>query len=132
MTITVLAVLAVVLTLAMFVTRERMLGFPCGIFWAVLAGMCYQASSVTWDIDYISFFACMGMFIFTIIAAFALKESPAYGDEEMEQGDGNYLDETPEKPVDDDFSLDSGRPPTKRTTELHKRAEKRKERYYGK
>lgn len=88
MTVSVLVIIPLVLTLAMFVTREMMLGFPCVIFWAILGGWCYQQSTVTWDIDYFSFFASMGMVIFSLMAMWGLRTRK----QEVEEGD-TYIDE---------------------------------------
>jgi hypothetical protein len=68
-----LAGIAVALTYAMFAYKERLLGFPSGIFWAVLGGHAYTLSTATWDIEYFLFFSSLGMFIFCIYGAFALK-----------------------------------------------------------
>lgn len=70
-----LGFMAVSLTMALFITRESMLGFPCGIFWAILAGFAYNESAATWDLHYFIFFGAIGMCIFTIYAAFAIRRS---------------------------------------------------------
>lgn len=83
------------LTIAMFWTRERMLGFPCGIFWAILGGYAYTLSEATWDIYYLLFFAsAFGMVIFTILAAYGLRERrDTIAERELEKGEGDYIDE---------------------------------------
>ena len=87
-----LCCLAIALTYAMFVTRESMLGFPCGIFWGLSGGQAYTLHTTTWDMYYFLFFAAIGMLIFAIFAAFGLREKrDAIGDEEMEQGDDKDL-----------------------------------------
>ena len=80
---------AVVLTFAMFRAREMMLGFPCGIFWAISGGQAYTLSTATWDIEYLLFFACMGMTIFTIYAAFAVRKR------DLQPRKGDWLDDEP-------------------------------------
>jgi hypothetical protein len=67
------------LTIAMFVTRNMMLGFPSAIFWGVLGGYAYQQSSATWDWQYTLFFAAMGMVIFSIFSAYALRNKDLAG-----------------------------------------------------
>lgn len=82
--------LAVGLTIAMFVTRNSMLGFPSGIFWAIAGGYAYQQSSATWDLQYLIFFAAMGMVIFSIFAAFALRKRDLSG---PDADRGQFIDE---------------------------------------
>ena len=113
----ILTIIAVSLTVAMFATRNLMLGFPSAIFWAILGGHCYQESAATWDIYYLIFFASIGMAIFSMYACYALRsvdlsepdaDKGKYFDEELEpdlrgnidKGDGKgesvrYLDEPP-------------------------------------
>jgi len=69
----VLAGIATFLTIAMFRSRNLLLGFPCLMFWAVFGGHCYTESIATWDIHYLTFFASMGMAIFCAIAMYALR-----------------------------------------------------------
>lgn len=83
-----LAIAAIALTIAMFMSRSAMLGFPCAIFWAVLGGFSYTQSAATWDIPYFLFFASFGMAIFSMLAAFGLRTKK----EEAEEGD-LYFDE---------------------------------------
>lgn len=88
-----LAGIAVWLTATMFRTRESMLGFPCAIFWVILGGYCFTLSAAIWDVYYFVFIAsALGMTIFSILAAFALREKP---DKEAEgtAGEGDYIDE---------------------------------------
>lgn len=97
-----LILLALVLTYALFRTREVMLGFPCLMFWAILGAWFYQESSATWDIHYDIFFACMGMAIFTSYASYALRKGTLSGpdadiDEEkpgQEPSYSQYMDES--------------------------------------
>jgi len=84
-----------VLTLALFITKERMLGYPAGIMWAILGGFCFTMSASTWDIFYLLGFACLlGMVTFTIYGAFALRERhDTIAEKELEKGEGGYVDE---------------------------------------
>ena len=102
-----LGVLALGLTIAMFTTRNSMLGFPSGIFWGILGGYAYQQSVTTWDWQYLIFFASMGMLIFTIFAAFGLRKSDLAGPDAdkgafIDEGgprDGPFIDEnSPRRP----------------------------------
>ena len=90
-----LAFMSVSLTVTMFITHNMMLGFVCAMFWAILGGRFYELSTVTWDIYYLLFFAsAFGMVIFTILAAYGLREKrDTLADEEMEKGEGSYIDE---------------------------------------
>ena len=90
-----LILVAIALTVTMFATRESMLGFPCGIFWVLTCGQSYVLTVNPWvDIEYYLFIASFGMTIFTILGAFALREKrDTIADEEMEGGDGKYIDE---------------------------------------
>ena len=98
MLMAVLVLLALSLTCVMFGTRERMLGYPSGIFWAIMGGHSFTESIVTWDIYYFLFFASMGMAIFSFLAMYALREKrDTIGDEEMERGEGGYIDEDREE-----------------------------------
>ena len=92
----VLGLLALGLTIAMFATRNMMLGFPCVIFWAVLGGYAYTESTTAWgDWQYYLFFAsAFGMTIFCALAMYGLREKrDSIADEEMEKGEGGYIDE---------------------------------------
>lgn len=95
-----LGLMALGLTMAMFHTRNMMLGFPCVIFWAILGGYAYTESTTAWgDWQYYLFFACtFGMTIFCALAMFVLrtkKEEVAEGDELIDEGkdDLRYTDE---------------------------------------
>ena len=83
-----LGFIASCLTATMFATRQMMLGFPSGMFWFILGGYAYTQSTATWDIYYLLFFASMGMGIFSIYAAFALRAKT----EELRDGE-EYIDE---------------------------------------
>lgn len=123
------------LTVAMFVSRQAMLGFPCALFWAVLGGYAYTQSTTPWgDWQYYLYFAsAFGMTTFTALAAFGLREkrdTPA--DEGMERSEGPYIDEGREDggkdKMDDVFSIEEDTNPSKRTRELRKRKEERRTR----
>jgi len=86
----VLGLLALGLTVAMFATKNSMLGFPSGIFWAIFGGANYLTSTATWDIYYLLFFAAIGMFIFSIFAAFALRHRDLAG---PDADKGAFIDE---------------------------------------
>jgi len=87
----ILAILALGLTIAMFATKNSMLGFPSGIFWAILAGFAYQQHSVTWDLLYILFFGAIGMAIFSFLAAYALRRRDLA---EPDADKGQFIDES--------------------------------------
>jgi hypothetical protein len=74
-----LSIPALGLTVAMFATRQMMLGFPSAIFWGIFGGYAYLQSSSTWDWQYILFFSCMGMVIFSMFAAYALRKKDLSG-----------------------------------------------------
>jgi len=130
MTLFALTFLAVGLTATMFATRQTMLGFPSGLFWAVLGGYIYTQSSTPWgDWQYFLFFASMGMLIFSIFAAFALRTKKG----DMEEGD-TFIDEGPDdlKFVDEgglDESVESGDKPRRGVRAIRERAEKRRKRW---
>lgn len=84
----VLGLLALGLSVALFFSKQAMLGFPCAIFWAIFGAYNYTLSTTTWDIYYLVFFSAFGMTIFTMFAAFALRTKK----EEAEEGD-LYFDE---------------------------------------
>ena len=126
----VLAFAAVVLTYSMFQSRSSMLGFPCLIFWSIMGGYCYQQSTATWDIYYLTFFGSFGMGIFSMFAAYALrtkKEEAAEGDEFIDEGkdDIKFIDEDGKSNtvmVDEDK-------PRRTSREIRERAERRRARW---
>lgn len=118
----VLSLLALGITATMFITRERMLGFPCVIFWAILGAYAYTESTAAWaDWQYYLFFCSLfGMTVFCAIAAFGLREKhDAIADEEMEKGEGEYVGEGKEEPEPE---------PSSRAKRLHARADARRKR----
>jgi len=121
-----LVILALGLTVVMFATREMMLGFPCVIFWAVLGGYAYTESTTAWgDWQYFLFFASMGMAIFCALAMYGLREKrDTIADEEMERGDGGYIDEEYWGEEKDEFEPEKKE--RRRTRELRERAERRR------
>jgi len=96
----ILGILALGLTVSMFATKNSMLGFPSGIFWAIFGGANYIASTATWDIYYLMFFAGMGMFIFTIFAAFGLRKRDLAG---PDADKGAFIDEDGRRPKTPDI-----------------------------
>ena len=86
------------LTAAMFITKNSMLGFPCGIFWGVLGGYSYLQSSTTWDWQYLLFFAAIGMVIFSILAAYTLRNRDLAG---PDADKGKFIDEEAKRKADD-------------------------------
>lgn len=120
--------IAIALTCTMFATRSMMLGFPSLIFWAILGGYAYTQSTADWDIYYFLFIAStLGMTIFCALAMYGLRERhEAYGEEEMEKGEGEYIDEVEHKESDNVF-IDEKVEPSKRTQALRERAKKRRE-----
>lgn len=122
------------LTVAMFISRQAMLGFPCALFWAVLGGYAYTQSTTPWgDWQYYLFFAsAFGMTTFTALAAFGLREKrDTLADKDMEKGEGEYIDEgrNDEKKdkMDDLFAIEEESKPSKRTRELRERIKQRRE-----
>ena len=125
-----LIVIAVALSVAMFATRNSMLGFPSGLFWALVGGQAYTQSDVAWDIYFmLAFASLLGMTTFCMLGAFALREKrDTIGEQELEEGDGGYIDEGEGK---SDLEFHSGEEtshPSKRTQALRKRASGRRTR----
>ena len=120
-----LVLLALGLTIAMFVTRERLLGFPSGIFWFIFGGYNFILSTATWDIYYfVGFASILGMGVFAIYSAFALREKrDSIGDESMEKGDGGYIDEGKGETTDE-----GEKGVSERTKKLRDRAKRRRNR----
>ena len=125
----ILAGIAVLLTCLMFATRQSMLGFACAIFWMITGAQAYTLSTEPWgDIYYYLFFAsAFGMTIFCILAAIGLRERrDTIADEELEKGDGTYVDEAEGGKEPDLLSEEPKPQPSKRTQALRKRAEERR------
>ncbi len=117
-----LVAIACVLTFLMFHSRQRMLGFPCAIFWALLGGYAYTHSVYDWDTYYFLFFASFGMMIFCTFAAFALRAS-----DDTKTDEDEYLDEEKDKTKYIDEKGKSEEPEeSERTKNLHKRADQRR------
>lgn len=79
------------LTATMFITKNMMLGFPSAIFWGVLGGYAYLQSVETWDWRYLLFFACIGMVIFCMLAAYTLRKKDL-SEPDVDKGT-QYIDE---------------------------------------
>jgi len=114
----------------MFGTKERMLGFPCALFWALTGAQAYTLSTTPWgDIYYyLAFGSLLGMTIFTAFAAYGLREKrDTLADEEMEEEskEQGYYDEGKEK-TSDPFAIEDTSKPSKRTRNLRKRAKQRR------
>ena len=124
-----LIVAALTLTCSMFHTRQKMLGFPCGIFWALFAAFSYQQSTVNWDLYYLLFFSSSGMSVFCMYAAFGLRRSDLSG---PDADKGKFIDEGDSETRDDGPFIDEAggekKDPrqSRRTKALHKRAEDRR------
>lgn len=95
-----LSLIALGLTIAMFATRQMLLGYPCVIFWAILGGYAYTESTIAWgDWQFYLFFAsAFGMVSFCALAMYALrtkKEEEEEGDQLIDEGkdDTRYVDE---------------------------------------
>ncbi len=121
MILLVLALLPLGLTIAMFATKNSMLGFPASLFWAIFGGYAYTQSTVPWgDWQYfLAFASLLGMVTFTALAAYGLRERrDTIADAEMDEegeGEGSFIDEP-----------SSGS--SKRVKALRKRAEGRRSR----
>ena len=86
-----LSIIPLGLLAVMFAKREVMLGFPSGIFWAILGAYAYTRSTGDWsDWNYVFFFACMMMAVFSFIAMYALRKRDLAGPDADE---GGYIDE---------------------------------------
>jgi hypothetical protein len=130
---------ATVLTLAMFISRQAMLGFACVIFWLLFGADCIVLSVYTWDIYFTTGFGAMlGMTVVCGMGAFGLREKKDSGTDEDDWVDedkrvtvyhgettaGAKQAESDDLPPDD--SMDGKSQPSARTKELHNRAKKRK------
>lgn len=114
-----LGTLALVLTLAMFITKQMMLGFPCVMFWGILGGFSYDQSTALWDMHYFLFWTSMGMVMFTALAMFGLKTPK----EEAESGEGEFLDKGK---FIDEAGGEEGEEESERRKNLRKRADARR------
>lgn len=132
MLLVVLVIIALSTTVTMFSKKEAMLGFPCAIFWALTGAQSYLLSTTPWgDLYFYLFFAsAFGMTIFTMFAAFGLREKrDALGDEDDEggvkQSDDDDIDV--EDNGDGDTAFDEKRTqPSTRTQRLRDRARARR------
>ena len=116
------------LMVAMFATRQMMLGFPAAIFWFLGGGAAFLISSTAWDIYFIAGFgSILGMGVFSMYAAYDLnkrnKKNMTLGEDEDE---GKYIDEAKQPEVtepeyEDEFS--------RRSRAIHERAKNRANRY---
>lgn len=123
-----LAGIAVLLTCAMFMTREMMLGFPAAMFWAILGGYAYTLSTTPWgDVYYYVFIACaLGMTVFSMLAAYGLREKRDTLAEKEEEG--GYIDEGGgESDIERHDKNEVVTQSSKRVKSIRKRAEARRE-----
>lgn len=103
-----LAIIPLGLTVAMFLSRNMMLGFAAALFWAIFGAYAYGQSTTAWG-DwqfYLAFASLFGMVIFDIYAAFALREKPGKGDDEfLDEGEDTtkYIDEDPGDSIEKAF-----------------------------
>ncbi len=116
-----LAVIAVLLTITMFATKNSMLGFPSAMFWAILGAHCFTLSTIPWGDTYyyMGFASLLGMVTFCSLGAYGLRERrDTIADAEMEEEgeeEEHFIDEKPTEP-------------SKRVKAIRERAEKRKKR----
>ncbi len=90
-----LAFIAVVMTCAMAVSKQAMLGFPSAMFWMLFGGQAYILSEATWDIYFlVAIASLLGMTFFSMFGAYALRTKK----EEAREGD-QYFDEGGDKDV---------------------------------
>lgn len=124
--------IALFLTIAMFTTRQRMLGFPCVIFWALLGAHAYTLSEIPWgDMYFYLFFASMfGMTSFCAIAQYGLKEEKDITDREeyIDEDGGGAIDSIDKERSAIDGMSDKAVVPSSRTEALRERAKKRRTR----
>lgn len=132
-----LVILPLALTYAMFHSRNSLLGFPSAIFWAILGAFAYSQSTTPWgDWQYFLFFSSMGMCIFSMYAAYALRKrdlepkQPDWDDYDeysvarsakRKQG-GNGHDDTSDLSADIEFE----ETPSRRVREIRDRASRRR------
>ncbi|MDD5220912.1 MAG: hypothetical protein PHV11_10120 [Candidatus Bipolaricaulis sp.] len=102
--------ISVILTYAMFTTRERMLGYPCALFWAITGAQAYTLSAGPWlDAYFFTFIACvLGMTIFSVLAMYGLREKrDSIGDVEVSRGEPKLL-EASDRSAENLKAADSG------------------------
>ena len=136
MTLIALVILAAGLTVAMFLSKSMMLGFPCVIFWAVLGGYAYVESAGAWtDWQFFLAIGCLlGMVPFSAFAAYGLrtkKEDVADGDEFIDEGkdDVRFIDEKGNgagEPVGVGIDTEDSDRPSRHVQAIRDRAAKRR------
>ncbi len=114
-----LVILALSLTITMFALRQSMLGFPCGVFWFLAGAYCYSISTHLWTDPYywLFFMFTLGMGLFTIFAAFALRKSDI-----PDFAPGPPPDDTPEATING-LSADGERGKTNRKDNSKQRSD---------
>ena len=128
MAFSMIGVMALALTCTMFATRQAMLGFACGLFWAIFGGYSYTLSVVPWgDVYYYAFIGSMlGMVPFTILAAYGLREKrDTIADEELD-GAKSEEEKAAEGEEEGDGVSEEG-VVSRRSAALRERARKRQE-----
>lgn len=123
---------AVALTVAMFVSRNPMLGFPSAMFWALFGGQAYVQSTAAWDMYFlVAFASLLGMVTFCAFGAYGLREKKDSRTDEDEYIDEkgskeSYYDEAKPEPEDDSDGFFAKSATTKASQNLRERAEKRR------
>ena len=140
MTMEIGTVLALGLTMLLFVTREGMLGFVAGMAWFIFGGYCYTESAATWDMAYFYFFFSMFIGVFCIFAAFVLKtkkQEIEEGEEFIDEGkdDLQFIDEGNAKEKYDEYGnprhVKKAPPEEEKVSGARWRANERRKRYGG-
>ena len=132
MLLAILGIIALGLTIAMFATRQAMLGFACGLFWALTGAQSYSLRTGTWADVYFLFAiaSLLGMVALTILGAFGLREKGNEVDDEEGQAgeeDDEVMDNDEESSsVMEGGELSSKSRPSRRTAGLRERASRRR------
>lgn len=144
MVVAILAIPAIWLTITMFRSRSMMLGFPSAIFWALLGGAWYlvptaldPAPDMGWTVTWwrLISFACFGMAIFSMLAAYALrtkKEEAQEGDQYFDEGgdkDVQFIDEGGSSEPREGKVEDDRDKPSRRIRDIRERADRRRKRW---
>lgn len=131
MLLALLAIIATALTVGMFSNRQAMMGFACGIFWALTGAQAYTLSTATWDVYFLfAFGSLLGMLVLVIFGAFALrtkKDEAKEGDLFFDEGgddDMKFIDEGGKGESNAD-----GDKPRRSSRNIRDRAEKRRSRW---
>ena len=139
---------AVLLTIALFLSKEPMLGFACVIFWIIAGAQAYTMRLSTWDVPYAIFFGSFGMVLLCGIGSFQYYKGSKKGrrnedtdfidEEDRSQYIGENKNEADraertansdamsESDMPSDRDIDRPSRPSVRTQDLRDRARKRK------